>query len=247
MKDNFVILARHHTSGDLIALSQTTGDWYALPEDEWPSDGEVPLDLRHSMPVRGSYYQNESQRYCAYWSSDGDFCFRDSNDQTWPLFHRDDEGRVSPRSAVETSIAPARDATGFERAGFLTFALTIDGIRRCAIDYDARLFRNLHQSDTTPFSDRTLGSWDFFVGVHEAVDALNAAAKKMSAPSEACRDTQGSFTSEPPITLLTGQSCTRAGRWGRLDDLHENHLLFEGETMPRSCGHEVQWVWLARE
>lgn len=247
MKHKSVILARHHTSGDLITLDENNPDWHALPEEEWPTDGDTPLELRHSVPVKGSYYQHESQRYCAYWTSDGDFCFRDSSDHVWPLFHRNSRGEISTRARVETTIAPALDTSGFERAGFLSFTLSLDGQRVFAIDYDARLFRRLYQSDTTPFADRTLGSWDFFVGVHEAVEFLNSAARQANSQADSSSDAVVLPTSETPITLATGQTCSRAGRWGRVDDLYENHLLFEGEIMPKSRGHEVQWVWLARE
>jgi len=246
MKRTSVILARHHTSADLIALGETDADWHALPESEWPADGETPLELRHAVPVRGSYYQHENQRYCAYWSSVGDFCFRDSSDHVWPLFHRDADGAISMRPGVETSIAPALDTSGFERAGFLRFSLSVGGERVFTIDYDGRPFRRLYQSDTTPFSDRTLGSWDFFVGVHEAVEALKKAATLESDLPETPKTESPPAAFETPITRVSGQTCSRTGRWGRVDDLHHSHLLFEGEIMPKSQGHEVQWVWLAR-
>lgn len=169
-RESIVILARHHTNADLISLSETDAHWHALPESEWPADGETPLELRHSAPVRGTYYQQDNQRFYAYWSSDGDFCFRDNNDHVWPLFHRDVDGGIVTRARILTTIAPATDASGFERAGFLEFTLSLDDKRVFEMDYDARLFRRLYQSETPPFSARTLGSWDFFVGVHEAVD-----------------------------------------------------------------------------
>jgi len=247
MKHKSVILARHQTNADLIALSETSADWHALPESEWPADGETPLELRHSVPVKGTYHQQDNQRFCAYWSSEGDFCFRDNSDRVWPLFHRDIDGSIVTRARILTSIAPATDASGFERAGFLEFTLSMDEKRVFEMHYDARLFRRLYQSDTTPFSDRTLGSWDFFVGVHEAVESLNAAAREQGHPADGCDDILSPETSETPVALTTGQSCSRTGRWGRVDDLHENHLLFEGEAMPGSCGQEVQWVWLARD
>ena len=239
-----MILARHHTGNDLISLSETDQNWHALPQDQWPSDGEVPLDHRYSMNIKGTYFQADTSRYCAYWTSSDDFCFRDSNDRVYRLFHRDGRGHTRPYGEVRAIVSPALTTAGAQRPGYLVFDLSVDGNTVVRFEYDGRLFRRLYQSDITAFSDRTLGSWDFFVGVVEAVDALDRAAKDQPQSMETETSSPHSASSDVLTSLFSGETCNRRGRWGRVDDLTEAHLIFEGETMPKSHGAKVKWVWL---
>ena len=201
-----VILARHHTRDELIALSEVSEHWHALAEEEWPSDGEVPLFLRDTMAVRGSYHQVETARYYAYWSAAGDFCFRDNADRIFRLFHRAADGNTMAYGDVRASLAPAIAPNGCIRPGFFAFDLSIDAHPISHIEYKGELFRALYRNDITPFAERTLGSWDFFAGVTEAVEALREeVAGKQPSPTDLSR--APAIGSLLPALLLASIMC----------------------------------------
>jgi hypothetical protein len=199
--EKFVILARHHTCDDLIALSETDNHWHAIPEEQWPADGEAPLHLRDSMSVKGTYFQRDTVRFCAYWSEAGDFCFRNSADQVFRLFHRDSNGNTSAYGDISATISPAINTTGPTPQRLLAFDLILNGQKISHFKYDGELFRQLFQSDTTAFTDRTLGSWDFFVGVSEAVDALKRHAAQVQRTHTNISTLPSISTDKPPTTL----------------------------------------------
>ncbi|MCZ4305758.1 hypothetical protein [Denitromonas ohlonensis] len=237
-----VLLCRHHTADDVISLSMSTGDWFSVEERDAPSDGEVPLDARFDMAIRGTYYQGDTVRYCAYWDYSDRFCFRDNHDQITPLFERARNGKIRAlHTSIDAVVEPAKKPSGALEQGKSRFKLVVDGKVTTDVVYESQLFLRLYGADVTPFSDRTLGSWDFFVGVAEAVHCLSSEHTHPE-KSETAKHEWANVSL--PISQHSGEVCEKNGRWGRVDDLKESHLLWKGERMPRNHGKNVDWVWL---
>ena len=242
-----VLLCRHHTAGDVISISEDSDDWFAMDENERPSDGEVPLYARFDMEVRGTYFQIGTSRYCAYWDHSSRFCFRDNRDHVTALFQLDSDRKIRPlHASIEAHVEPAKRASGALEQGKSRFALTVDSECVSDVVYESQLFLRLYGADLTPFTDRTIGSWDFFRGVVEAVEHLGSSSNALQVPQTVEINPDIEPGGDIPISQRSGETCCKTGRWGRVDDLNEAHLLWKGEKMPRNRGADVEWVWLAR-
>ena len=242
-----LFLCAHHTAANVISISEDSADWFAIDENEAPSDGEVPLDARFDMEVRGTYFREGTSRYCAYWDHAGRFCFRDNRDQVTPLFQRDSNGQIAAlHDSIIALVEPAKKASGALEQGMGRFTLMADNELVADVMYDSQFFLRLYGADFTPFADRTLGSWDFFWGVVEAVENLESSSGALQRPHELDTSVDASSDGDVPISQRSGETCCKDGKWGRIDDLGEAHLLWKGETMPRSRGADVEWVWLGR-
>ena len=240
-------LYRHHTCSDLIDLDHESGRWRPVDESEKPPGAKVLADL----PVRGSYAIVDDKRYCNYWTDDGLYVFRASDDAVFKLFRTDADGAVtSLMPGARGVIEPATHGDGRARHGLSRFRL-MDGQGRLLHElvYDSAYYARLHAADVTAAAAvQDLSDWDFFValagGIEMLAERATSGRRPLTLDDEGFAAVDGRRIAEQDLLYAdSGDLCPRAGIWACIDDLRGSMFVAKGAAMPRWQEREVRWVW----
>lgn len=105
------------------------------------------------------------------------------------------------------------------------------------VSYFSHRYLQLYMMDITPFTDRDLGTWDFFVALKDACEKIGA--KCSSKPEDLALVTR--------IRANTGEACPRDGYWLVADTMDKQMELQRGQSMPPHQGRNVCWEWVSRD
>lgn len=230
-----MILYRHHSLDDLIDLDDISGAMRELAEDDpaTPHPGGLPVTMRADASVCGSYTIEDGRRCCLYWHHD-QLILRTPEQCRLALFRREADRLL-------TDLLPGGAIAMQADGDMATFTLRDgSGASLFAITYAARRYQAMFGMGGmiayTP--DETLGDFDFFVGVRDAVDELKTIAA-------ACAALAGSAAPIDGLVMArSGQTCPRAGLWAACRHLDTWRDLATGACLPPIEGAAVDWVWV---
>lgn len=232
-----MLIFNHVTGADYIDFDPATGLW-RYPETE-PHTPELDIIARFALPVRGSFTEVDGHRYYLYWTADRTLIFRLPDCTEYALFrHLDGAHFADLREEKRIEIGPATSCDGTAIPGYSTVRLhDKNGALLHQVSYFAHRYLQLYMMDITPFTDRDLGTWDFFVALKDACEKIGA--KCSSKPEDLALVTR--------IRASTGEACPRDGYWLVADTMDKQMELQRGQSMPPHQGRNVCWEWVSRD
>ncbi|MBP1317823.1 hypothetical protein RJO15_19815 [Herbaspirillum huttiense F1] len=230
-----MLVYQHHTGSEIIDFEPENGLWRYPEEEQRTSDLEILA--RFSLPVRGSYTEVNEKRYYLYWTADRILNLITPDNKTYPLFRHLKEALFEDLSnGLQIVIAPTQNNDGSEKQGYSTVRLSDkDGRILHEVSYNSRYYLELYMSDLTPFTDRTLSTWDFFVALKDGVEKIR---KK-------CVPWPGTIADVVRIRSKSGQTCPKSGFWLVADLVDDKIECKQGDIMPLSLGRDVAWEWIS--
>jgi hypothetical protein len=173
-----VLLYRHHTSGDVIDFDPATGHWRYVEEDRHPAVSALSTAYRRNAPIPGTYTVEDQRMYCMYWTPEGVLVLHMPDQRRHALFRHgggEDDQLEDMRQGLRIELAgtPGRN-------GYNTLRISgADGHVIHQLTYHALPYTLLYGADFT-YNDRILADWDFFEGLKDAIEDLEA---KLQGPS----------------------------------------------------------------
>ncbi|EIJ46392.1 hypothetical protein GWL_34200 [Herbaspirillum sp. GW103] len=237
MKEMKMLIFDHVTGDDIIDFDPATGLW-RYPEKPRVTP-ELEIMARFTLPVRGSFTEVDGKRYYLYWTADRILLFRLPDGTEYTLFRHLSDARFEDlRDGLKFEIVPAERRDGSAIPGYSTVRMhDKTGTLLHEVSYFSQRYLQLYMMDITPFTDRDLGTWDFFVALKDAVEKI----------SKKCSSEQNESPLASRIRARTGERCPLDGFWLVADSVDYRIEAKQGELMPSSQGRNVNWEWISRE
>lgn len=245
-----MLLYQHHTYSDVIDFNRENSIWSPVPDEERPPTSGLPITLRDSYPICGSYTVENDKRYYMYWTSEREFVFRTPDHTEYRLFkkiNKNDITNLSPNISIE--LSPAKHSDGRPRIGYSDFLIKEkNGKILYEETYFSKRYLDFYMHDFTPDPDLSLSDWDFFVAFKEAVKELSEQAQEVAAGSPASvllkPETAVSSSTNSQLYAHSGNLCSKDGYWAVMDDLQAKQFFKKGDRFPVHQDREVTWVWV---
>ncbi|MCO4857224.1 hypothetical protein MKD49_12115 [Herbaspirillum sp. WGmk3] len=233
-----MLICQHHTSRDVIDFEPTTGLWRYV-DTPWRGS-DIDLIAHFALPIMGSYIVVEGERFYAYWTADRVLMFVTPDNKQFALFrHLAGALFEDLRDGLQLDLVPAQKNDGSLVPGYSTmFLRDEDGGLLHTITYNSNYYLQLYLADVTPFTDRNLASWDFFVSLKNGIEKISG----MCISAEKIADVDTSR-----IRIKSGVACPQTGYWLVADLVDDKEYVEAGSPMPRSFDREVTWEWLSED
>ncbi|ALU90493.1 hypothetical protein Hrubri_3333 [Herbaspirillum rubrisubalbicans M1] len=168
-----MLLYLHHTAGDVIALAPRTYLWHYAETPRGGTDTSIMGFVVE--PIRGSYTEVDGKRYYLYWTVDRILKFVTPNNKQFALFrHLTGALFEDLRDGLQLDLVPAQKNDGSLVPGYSTmFLRDEDGGLLHTITYNSNYYLQLYLADITPFTDRNLASWDFFISLKNGIEKMS--------------------------------------------------------------------------